>query len=59
MKYFNWEHTVAATLSKIFYKYQRNADERARVPKFPPCNDRSQNIELQVRNRDALKSFQR
>lgn len=31
MKYFKWEHTVAATVSKIFYKYQRNAAKRARV----------------------------
>lgn len=31
MKRFQWEHTEAATISEIFYKYQRNDDKRARV----------------------------
>lgn len=31
MKRFQWEQTVAATISEIFYKYQRIDDERAGV----------------------------
>lgn len=41
MKHFNGEQTVAATISRIFYKYQRNDDWRARV-RVPSCGDRSQ-----------------
>lgn len=31
MKHFNLEHRVAAAISKILYKYQRNDERRAKV----------------------------
>lgn len=31
MRHLDWDHTVAATISKIFYEYLRKNEKRARV----------------------------